>query len=65
MLCLLGAIDMMLTVDRDQKEGVQAFFEKRKPNFRANLDDNTPLNVPWWTEVDTGRRPKAKTPAKL
>ncbi|KAJ5211472.1 Enoyl-CoA hydratase AFT3-1 [Penicillium cinerascens] len=50
---------------QDQKEGVQAFFEKRKPNFRANLDDNPPLNVPWWTEVDTGRNPKAKTPAKL
>lgn len=61
----LHTVDSMLTVDRDQKEGVQAFFEKRKPNFRANLDDNPPLNVPWWTEVDTGRNPKAKTPAKL
>lgn len=43
----------------DQKEGVQAFFEKRKPNFRANLDDNPPARLPWWTEVDTGRAPKA------
>lgn len=60
-----GGIELMLTVNRDQKEGVQAFFEKRKPNFRANLDDNPPLNVPWWNEVDTGRKPKAKTPAKL
>ncbi|KAJ5648734.1 hypothetical protein N7490_005106 [Penicillium lividum] len=49
----------------DQKEGVTAFFEKRKPNFRANLDDDVPAHVPWWTEVDTGRPPKAKTPAKL
>ena len=46
--------------NRDQNEGVQSFFEKRKPAFRANLDDNPPSNVPWWTEVDTGRRPKAR-----
>lgn len=43
----------------DQKEGVSAFFEKRKPNFRANLDDNPPVRLPWWTEVDTGRAPRA------
>jgi hypothetical protein len=47
----------------DQKEGVGAFFEKRKPNFRANLDDNPPVHMPWWTEVDTGRAPKAKSKA--
>ncbi|KAJ5623879.1 hypothetical protein N7510_000188 [Penicillium lagena] len=44
----------------DQKEGVASFFEKRKPSFRANLDDNPPPNFPWWTDVDTGRNPKAK-----
>jgi hypothetical protein len=49
----------------DQKEGVGAFFEKRKPNFRANLDDNPPSHLPWWTEVDTGRAPKAKVSSKL
>ncbi|KAJ5584736.1 uncharacterized protein N7459_004536 [Penicillium hispanicum] len=49
----------------DQKEGVQAFFEKRKPNFRANLDDHPPAGVPWWTQIDVGRNPKAKAPSKL
>lgn len=50
---------LVLISHSDQKEGVQAFFEKRKPNFRANLDDNPPARLPWWTEVDTGRAPKA------
>ncbi|KAJ5675410.1 Enoyl-CoA hydratase AFT3-1 [Penicillium macrosclerotiorum] len=49
----------------DQKEGVKSFFEKRKPQFGANLDNDPPASVPWWMEVDTGRNPKAKTPAKL
>lgn len=58
MFCLLGdgVSGGMLTVNRDQKEGVKAFFEKRKPNFQASVDD-VPANVPWWTEVDTGKRP--------
>ncbi|KAJ5319612.1 hypothetical protein MYU51_006509 [Penicillium brevicompactum] len=49
----------------DQKEGVAAFFEKRKPNFSADLDDNPPPVVPWWTEIDTGRSPKRKGTSKL
>ncbi|KAJ5280614.1 Crotonase core [Penicillium angulare] len=49
----------------DQTEGVTAFFEKRKPNFRANLDQSLPAHLPWWTEVDTGRKPKANSSSKL
>jgi hypothetical protein len=45
--------------DRDQKEGVGAFFEKRKPNFTATLEDDGPEIFPWWNEVDIGNRPKA------
>ncbi|KAL1629755.1 hypothetical protein SLS56_005278 [Neofusicoccum ribis] len=44
---------------RDQKEGVTSFFEKRKPKFQATLEEDAPPNFPWWTEVDTGSRPKA------
>ncbi|EPS29534.1 hypothetical protein PDE_04484 [Penicillium oxalicum 114-2] len=57
---LESAVICQIFGSADQNEGVQSFFEKRKPAFRANLDDNPPSNVPWWTEVDTGRRPKAR-----
>ena len=55
-----------MTAYRDQKEGVGAFFEKRKPNFKATLEDDAPVNFPWWTEIDTGSRVKAgKSGSKL
>ncbi|GAB1191864.1 hypothetical protein APSETT444_001047 [Aspergillus pseudonomiae] len=41
----------------DNKEGVQSFFEKRKPNFRDTLVDNGPAMYPWWTEADISRKP--------
>lgn len=51
-------VDVMLTWHSDQKEGVKSFFEKRKPNFQASVNDEPP-NMPWWMEVDTGVRPAA------
>lgn len=52
----------MVILSRDQKEGVSSFFEKRKPHFTARLEDDAPPNFPWWTEVDTGNRPRAEKP---
>ncbi|KAJ5188897.1 Crotonase core [Penicillium cf. griseofulvum] len=49
---------------RDSKEGIKSFFEKRKPNIKATLESDAPPGFPWWSEVDTGRRPKASK-AKL
>ncbi|KAJ5833617.1 hypothetical protein N7474_001928 [Penicillium riverlandense] len=47
---------------KDQKEGVGAFFEKRKPDFKATLEEDAPPIFPWWSEVDTGNRPRAEKP---
>ncbi|KAF9887244.1 hypothetical protein FE257_010372 [Aspergillus nanangensis] len=34
----------------DHQEGVNSFFEKRKPAFKANLQGNWPPNYPWWVQ---------------
>ncbi|KAF8250035.1 ClpP/crotonase [Wilcoxina mikolae CBS 423.85] len=37
----------------DKQEGVDAFLQKRAPNFTASVEKDLPLNVPWWQAVDT------------
>ncbi|EAW08527.1 enoyl-CoA hydratase/isomerase family protein [Aspergillus clavatus NRRL 1] len=50
----------------NQKEGVSAFFEKRKPNFQATLEQDGPANYPWWSEVNIDPPVKPlKEPSKL
>lgn len=45
---------------------MKAFFEKRKPNFKATLEEDGPANYPWWSEVDIDPKAKAvKEPSKL
>jgi len=48
---------------RDQKEGVGAFLEKRKPDFKASLEKDAPREYPWWSEVDID--PQTKGDSKL
>ncbi|KAJ5467278.1 enoyl-CoA hydratase/isomerase family protein [Penicillium sp. IBT 31633x] len=42
----------------DHEEGVQAFFQKRKPNFRAGISQDLSLNYPWWYEANIDCPPK-------
>ncbi|KAF4302182.1 putative enoyl- hydratase isomerase protein [Botryosphaeria dothidea] len=43
---------------RDNKEGVQSFFEKRKPKFSGTMSNDAPAAYPWWEPVDTAGKPK-------
>ncbi|KAL4952181.1 ClpP/crotonase-like domain-containing protein [Aspergillus filifer] len=38
-------------VSPDQKEGVAAFFEKRKPKFTGDVESSLPASYPWWPDV--------------
>ncbi|RAH82599.1 enoyl-CoA hydratase/isomerase family protein [Aspergillus japonicus CBS 114.51] len=50
---------------KDQREGVRAFLEKRKADFRATLEEHGPENYPWWAEVHVERKPAAVGESKL
>ncbi|PLB33708.1 enoyl-CoA hydratase/isomerase family protein [Aspergillus candidus] len=37
---------------KDHHEGVLSFMEKRKPDFKADLQNHWPAIYPWWYEAD-------------
>lgn len=39
---------------RDNKEGIESFFQKREPNFTGNLQEDAPEAWPWWPQIDVG-----------
>ncbi|KAL3476777.1 ClpP/crotonase-like domain-containing protein [Aspergillus californicus] len=52
-------------ISPDQKEGVTAFFEKRKPNFSGNVDKDQPTGYPWWSDVNIDPPTSVKQGSKL
>jgi len=53
-----SAILYHMFANKDCKEGVQSFMEKREAKFSATLEEDGPPLYPWFTEVDTGSRPR-------
>lgn len=50
----------------DNDEGIAAFMEKRQVKFTGTLDNCAPNVFPWWDQVATGARQRAKAaPTKL
>lgn len=47
-----------LYVGRDSKEGIESFMQKRKPDFKATLEEDAPSAWPWWTPIDVRVRSK-------
>ncbi|KAH0827730.1 hypothetical protein AYO21_08901 [Fonsecaea monophora] len=51
---------------RDNKEGVDSFFEKRPPVFKGNMQEDAPETWPWWPQIDIGTlRPGSRYASKL
>ncbi|KAJ5241620.1 Enoyl-CoA hydratase AKT3-1 [Penicillium citrinum] len=50
---------------RDYKEGVGSFLEKRKPKFESDPREDCSPNFPWWTEANISLEPKVSKDSKL
>lgn len=38
----------------DKKEGIDAFMQKRKAEFKGTMEKNAPSVWPWWDVLDMG-----------
>jgi enoyl-CoA hydratase/carnithine racemase len=44
---------------KDNKEGVQAFLQKRPVNFTGTMQNDAPGSWPWYYPIETSNRPVA------
>lgn len=55
---------LMLRADRDNKEGVESFMQKRPAKFTGTMDNTQVSAYPWWVPVDVVGRAKADPTGK-
>lgn len=55
---------VLMLCDRDNKEGVQSFMQKRPAKFSGTMDTTQVSAYPWWVPIDVGNRAKAVGSAK-
>lgn len=53
---LLDSELMWELYDKEDKEGIKAFIEKRSMAMKGDLKVGMPSNVPWWEGIDTRPR---------
>ena len=49
---------------KDNLEGVNAFLQKRSPNFSGQVPRHAPDGYPWWKQIDIGDKPLEYTQEK-
>lgn len=37
---------------KDSEEGMKSFMQKREPDFKGTMEEDAPLEWPWWTPID-------------
>jgi len=59
-----SAVLYHMFANRDCKEGVQSFLEKREAKFSATLEQDGPPFYPWYSDVETGSRARVDPSSK-
>ncbi|KAH0843976.1 hypothetical protein FOPE_09145 [Fonsecaea pedrosoi] len=47
-----------MLLSKDSEEGIKSFSQKRRPEFKGTMEQDSPTGWPWWKAIDTS--PQAK-----